>query len=101
MLEFLLNTVFKPEETYTIFLIGMLIASFIILYYVREAVVERCGEADYGEILPYPIVVAAIAFVPVFNAMVLILLIIIVLYSLILLIIDYISEKTKKNENRD
>lgn len=98
MLEFLLNTVFKPEETYTIFLIGMLIASFIILYCVRDAVVERCGEADYGEILPYPIVVAAIAFVPVFNAMVLILLIIIVLYSLILLIIDYIS---KKNENRD
>ena len=101
MLEFLLNTVFKPEETYTIFLIGMLIASFIILYYVRENVIERWGEADYGEILPYPIVVAAIGFVPVFNAMVLILLIIIVLYSLILFLLDYISEKTKKNENRD
>ena len=67
MLEFLLNTVFNPEKTYTIFLIGMLIASFIILYCVRDAVVERCGEADYGEILPYPIVVAAIAFVPVFQ----------------------------------
>ena len=98
MLEFLLNTVFKPEETYTIFLSGMWIASFIILYCARKDVIERWGEADYGKILPVPIVVAVIGLVPVFNAMVLILLIIVVLFVAILVLFDYIS---KKNEDRD
>ena len=98
MLEFLKNTVFNPEETYTIFLIGMLLASFVILYYARKDVIERWGEVDYGKILPAPITVAVVGFVPVFNAIILILLIIVALYSLILLCLNYIL---KKNENRD
>lgn len=98
MLEFLNNTVFNPEETYTIFLSGMWIASFIILYCARKDVIERWGEADYGKILPAPIVVAVIGLVPVFNAMVLILLIIVVLFVAILVLFDYISNK---NEDRD
>lgn len=101
MLEFLNNTVFNPEETYTIFLSGMWIASFIILYCARKDVIERWGEADYGKILPAPIVVAVIGLVPVFNAMVFILLIIAVLFTAILMLFDYISKKTKKNEDRD
>lgn len=98
MLEFLNNTVFNPEETYTIFLSGMWIASFIILYCARKDVIERWGEADYDKILPAPIVVAVIGLVPVFNAMVLILLIIVVLFVAILVLFDYISNK---NEDRD
>lgn len=98
MLEFLNNTVFNPEETYTIFLSGMWIASFIILYCARKDVIERWGEADYGKILPAPIVVAVIGLVPVFNAMVLILLIIVVLFVAISVLFDYISNK---NEDRD
>lgn len=96
MLEFLLNTVFNPEKTYTIFLIGMLIASFIILYWARKEVIKDYGEVDCGKILAAPIIVAVIGFVPVFNAMVSIFLIIVVLYVLILSLLNYISKKTKK-----
>ena len=53
-------------------------------------VIDRWGEAVYGNILPAPIVVAVIGLVPVFNAMVLILLIIVVLFVAILVLFDYI-----------
>ena len=102
MLDFLENYVFNVEKTYSIFLIGDIVLSLILMFYIIRREIKKYGYNDEG-FLPY-LILALLGFIPIFNVIILFGAFMFLLYAFISVLFEYIIEKinnTDKNDNRD
>lgn len=101
MLDFLENYVFNIEKSYTIFLIGNILLSLILMFYsIKKKIGGYYNDKDFLAC----VLIAILGFIPIANSIFLFIALIFFLYILISVLFEYIIEKinnTDKNDNRD
>ena len=102
MLDFLENYVFNIEKSYTIFLIGNILLSLILMFYSIKKKI-RGGDYNDKDFLAC-VLIAILGFIPIANSLFLFIALIFFLYILISVLFEHIIEKINnkdKNDNRD
>lgn len=100
MLNFLLETVFNPPKTYTLFLCIVVIGSLVSMIFNIRKEIRKYGYTSEGLVGGH-VAVALTGLVPVLNGIAVVSIIVIGLFTIISKMFEHIFKNRKKKEKNE